>query len=71
MKNLQKQKYVPCKVNVIKFNVEQEFANTSNSFIGSVATSKNTLTLTQKRQNGDFENEQYNQEIDWFDFGKK
>ena len=66
MRNFPKQKYLPCEVKIIMFYVEQGFATSATAGINEA----NQLILTQQKQNGHVQNEQYNQQKDWFDFGQ-
>ena len=72
MENRFKQTYIPCEVNVTKFNVEREFANGSNgpSAVGAFANAANGWEMTRENPQDDFKNESYaldNVNIQWFD----
>ena len=68
MNNIVKQKYVSCNLKVIQFNVEQGFATSTVEECGRFTTNYNTNTLTMRMNNtnGHYQNEQYDNTIDWF-----
>ena len=66
-----KQKYVPCELSVLKFNVEKGFAASDpsqrcNSFIGGLTSQAIVFNQYKTAQQEDFQTDHYEQQGDWF-----